>query len=63
MLQGTTGAELAREMKKIKPEVPTIFFSGNIPEHLNDVDVYVNKGGPTATFLGIGRGVVQRFCS
>jgi CheY-like chemotaxis protein len=63
MLQGTTGTELAREMKKIKPEVPTILFSGKIPEHLNDVDVYVNKGEPTATFLGIVRGVVQRFCS
>jgi CheY-like chemotaxis protein len=62
MLHGTTGA-LAKEMKKIKPEVPTILFSGTIPEHLNGVDVYVNKGEPTANFLGIVRGVVERFCS
>jgi CheY-like chemotaxis protein len=60
MLQGTTGTQVAIEMKKIKPEVPIILFSGKVPEHLNNVDVYVNKGEPTATFLDILRGVVQR---
>jgi CheY-like chemotaxis protein len=60
MLQGTIGTELATEMKHIKPDVPIILFSVKIPEHLNDVDVYVNKGEPTATFLNILRGVVQR---
>ena len=63
MLQGTTGAELAREMKKIKPNVPIILFSGTVPQSLNAVDVYVNKGEPTATFLGIVRAVVQRYRS
>jgi CheY-like chemotaxis protein len=60
MLRGTTGTELAEQMKKIKPNVPVILFSGNAPEHLNHVDVYVNKGEPTAFFLGIVRDVVQR---
>jgi len=63
MLQGTTGTELAEEMKKIKPNVPIILFSGTAPQHLNDVDVYVNKGEPTVFFLGIVRDVVQRFRS
>lgn len=63
MLQGTTGAELAREMKKIKPNVPIILFSGTVPQSLNAVDVYVNKGEPTAKFLGIVRAVVQRYRS
>jgi DNA-binding NtrC family response regulator len=63
MLQGTTGTELAKEMKTIKPNVPIILFSGKAPEHLNDVDVYVNKGEPTEFFLGIVRDVVQRFRS
>ncbi|HET8823956.1 MAG TPA: response regulator [Terriglobales bacterium] len=63
MLQGTTGTELAEEMKKIKPRVPIILFSGTVPQHLNDVDVYVNKGETTAFFLGIVRDVVQRFRS
>ena len=63
MLQGTTGTELAKEMKKIKPDVPIILFSGSNPERLNCVDVFVNKGEPTSTFLNIVREVVRRFCS
>ena len=63
MLQGTTGTELAKEMKKIKPDVPIILFSGTVPQSLNAVDVYVNKGEPTAKFLGIVRAVVQRYRS
>ena len=63
MLQGATGAELAREMKKIKPSIPIILFSGTVPQNLNGVDVYVNKGEPTAKFLGIVRAVVQRYRS
>ncbi|MCU1270384.1 MAG: hypothetical protein JWN74_1678 [Acidobacteriaceae bacterium] len=63
MLQGTTGTELAREMKKIKPDVPIILFSGSLPQNFKGVDVYVNKGEPTMTFLGIVREVVQRSCS
>lgn len=63
MLTGTTGIDLAREMKKIKPGVPIILFSGTIPEHFGSVDVYINKGEPTAEFLRIVGDVVQRFCS
>jgi CheY-like chemotaxis protein len=63
MLQGTTGTELANEMKQIKPNVPIILFSGNVPEHLAGVDVYVNKGEPTSTFLNIVREVVRRYRS
>lgn len=60
LLQGTTGTHLAREMKKIKPQVPIILFSGTIPPHLNDVDVYINKAEPAAKFLGIVRAIVER---
>ena len=63
MLQGTTGTELAQELKNIKPHVPIILFSGTVPQQLTCVDVYVNKGEPTTSFLGIVRGVVQRSCS
>jgi CheY-like chemotaxis protein len=63
MLGGANGAELAKDMKNIKPDVPIILFSGTVPEHLGNVDVYVNKGEPTATFLGILRRVVQRYYS
>jgi hypothetical protein len=50
-------------MRKIKLDVPIILFSGNIPQHLKGVDVYVNKGEPTPTFLNIVREVVRRSCS
>ena len=63
MLQGTTGVEFAAEMKKIKPGVPIILFSGTLPDQMNGVDVYVNKGEPTSKFLGIVRDVIQRYSS
>jgi DNA-binding NtrC family response regulator len=63
MLQGTTGTKLAQEMKRIKPDVPVILFSGTLPENLNGVDVYVNKGEPLSEFLRILGEVVERFCA
>jgi DNA-binding NtrC family response regulator len=63
MLQGTTGLELAKEMKKIRPDVPIILFSGTVPPSMSDIDVYVNEGEPTAEFLRIVHDVVQRYCS
>jgi CheY-like chemotaxis protein len=63
MLKDTTGIQLAKEMKKIKPDVPIILFSGTIPQSLDCVDVYVNKGEPTANFLKIVREVVERYWS
>jgi CheY-like chemotaxis protein len=61
MLQGQTGTQLAQKMKNLKSEVPIILFSGASPATLHDIDVYVNRGEPTATFLGIVRDVVDRF--
>jgi CheY-like chemotaxis protein len=63
MLQGTTGLELAKEMKKVRPDVPIILFSGTVPPSMSAVDVYVNKGEPMAEFLRIVRDVVQRYSS
>ena len=63
MLQGTTGTALALEMKRLKPDVPIILFSGAIPDNFEGVDVYINKGEPTADFLRVVRSVVDRSCS
>jgi CheY-like chemotaxis protein len=63
MLQGSTGVELAAQMKKIKPDVPIVLFSGNLPKHLRSIDVYVNKGEPTDAFLNIVHDVVARYCA
>jgi DNA-binding NtrC family response regulator len=63
LLQGATGAQLARDMKKIKPQVPVILFSGAVLENLDGVDVYLNKSEPAAKFLEIVRAVVERYRS
>lgn len=60
LLGGTTGVELAKEMKQIKPNVPIILLSGSVPEDLSGVDVYVRKGESTEKLLSIIRDVVQR---
>jgi CheY-like chemotaxis protein len=63
MLQGATGTELAKNMKQIKPDVPIILFSGSVPERLQNIDVFLNKGEPTAEFLKMVHSVVERYCS
>ena len=62
MLQGISGTELAKKMKKIKPDVPIVLFSGTVPERLQNIDVYLNKGEPLAEFLKIVHSVVERYC-
>lgn len=63
ILDGTTGAKLAKEMKQIKPDIPIILLSGSVPEDLSCVDVYIRKGEATEKLLSILRDVVQRSCS
>jgi CheY-like chemotaxis protein len=63
MLRGESGIEIAGEMKKIKPDVPIILYSGTAPESIRHVDVFINKGEPTETFLRIVHDIVQRFSS
>lgn len=64
MLQGSAKSpSLPKQMKKIKPDVPVILYSGALPEDLTGVDVYIYKGEPTESFLRILGEVVERFCS
>jgi DNA-binding NtrC family response regulator len=59
-LHGTTGAQLARDMKIIKPDVPIILYSGTVPDRLMGADVFINKNEPVHTFLRIVSEVVER---
>lgn len=63
MLQGTSGTELAKKMKRIKPDVPIVLFSGTVPESLQNIDVYMNKGEPLAEFLKVVHSIVERYYS
>ncbi|MCU1269201.1 MAG: hypothetical protein JWN74_495 [Acidobacteriaceae bacterium] len=61
MLHGTTGTALAGELKLIKPEVPVILYSGQQPDTLENVDVFINKNVSTQDFLALVRDVVKRY--
>src|SRR5216684_5247616 len=59
-LRRTTGTELAAKMKKLKPEVPIVLYSGHIPESLNNVDCFIHKGDSVGHFLSMISNLVQR---
>jgi len=63
MLRGTTGVEVAAKMKKIRPDVPLILYSGTNPDSMKNVDLFINKDVPTSMFLAILRDVLSRYCS
>jgi len=62
-LRGTTGVRLASEMKRIKPDVPIILYSGTVPKRRGKADVFVNKNESAASFLRIVAEVVERYRS
>ncbi|HZP63504.1 MAG TPA: response regulator [Terriglobales bacterium] len=63
MLRGTTGVDLARKMKAIKPDVPVVIYSGSLPDSMENVDAFINKNEPTTTFLEMIADLVVRYCS
>jgi len=62
MLRGTTGTVLAKEMKKIKPDVPIVLYSGAVPETMQHIDGFINKSEPVPRFLAMVREFVRRYC-
>jgi len=61
MLRGTTGTQLAAELKKVKADVPVVLYSGRTPESLQNVDCFIAKSEPVSTFLAIIRDLVNRY--
>lgn len=61
MLSGATGTQLAGEIKKLKPDVPVLLYSGRSPDRLDNIDCFVNKTEPAPTFLAIVREFVDRY--
>ncbi len=51
MLGDTSGTELAKEIRKIRPKVPIMLYSGVMPEHLGDVNCFLSKMEPIEDFL------------
>jgi CheY-like chemotaxis protein len=52
-LPGLTGAQLASEIKRLKPAIPVVLFSGlpEAPPGSEHADLYITKGMPAAEFL------------
>ena len=52
-LPDLTGAQLAAEMKRLKPAIPIVLFTGwvEIPPESEHVDLFVIKGMPVVEFL------------
>src|SRR5271166_7057113 len=53
LLPDSTGAELASEMKRLKPEVPIVLLTGlvDLPPGYEDVDLVLTKGMTPPEFL------------
>jgi CheY-like chemotaxis protein len=52
-LPGLTGAQLASEIRLLKPAIPIVLFSGfpETPPGSEHADLYLTKGLPAADFL------------
>src|SRR6266478_6379014 len=53
LLGDTTGAQIAAEMKRLKPDVPVIIYSGviAIPEGAECADLFLSKTEPVVEML------------
>jgi len=64
LLQGTTGVEVAKQMKMLRPEVPIVIFSGAVDlvqamdglRGTKSADLLLSKGaGPTEMLVSLSR--------
>ena len=62
MLRGTTGVALAGHMKKIKPNIPIVLYSGQVPEAMENVDCFISKDESLTRFLAIISNLIKRYC-
>lgn len=62
MLRGTTGVALAGRMKKMKPHVPVVLYSGQVPDEMENVDCFIRKGESVTSFLSIISSLIKRYC-
>src|SRR5438270_13589513 len=60
-LRGTTGTFLAKQMKKIKRDVPIILYSGKPPKTMRNVDGFINKDESVPRFLSLIGDFVKRY--
>jgi CheY-like chemotaxis protein len=62
LLQGSTGTELAAEMKRLKPAIPVVIMSGMVeqPEGMEHADLFIGKGEVPVVWLKKISDVLQK---
>ncbi len=60
MLGETAGTDLAKQIREIRPLVPILLYSGQIPDDLTAANRFLDKGEPVETFLSVVASLVQR---
>ena len=63
MLRGTTGTDLAKQMKEWKPDVPIVLYSGRVPDKMKNIDCFINKDEPVSAFLKLIGDLLKRSTS
>src|SRR5438445_8404876 len=61
MLRGTTGVARAARMKKMKPHIPVVLYSGQVLDAMGSVDCFVSKDETVASFLSIISSLIHRY--
>ena len=61
MLGEITGLQLAGEIKRMKPHLPVVLYSGAPPPSMGNVDCFIQKDEPVEHFLELIADLTRRF--
>ena len=59
-LKDTTGVQVATEMKRLKPAVPIVLYSGAPPESMGPVDCFILKSEEPTAVIDLLHGLIDR---
>ena len=60
MLKGENGADLAAQIKQLRPTIPIVMLSGAPPEKMHNLDCFIQKTEPVSHMLAMVRDLLQR---
>ena len=61
MLAGTTGADLAANIKAFRPTVPVVMHSGSPPTSMAHLDGFIQKGETVRSLVAFLHELINRF--
>ena len=60
MLSGSTGTQLAAQMKCLKPTIPIVLHSGTQPATMRNLDGFIQKGESVRNLVAFLRELINR---